>query len=390
MLTERLPARPELAGQQVAFTGRLASMSRRAAAELVAQLGGMFSAAVNRGTSLVVVGREGWPLRPDGRLTRKLRRAHQLIRQGQALAIVPEEQFLKRIGAQSAENQFCRESTVAELTGLLALPRRKIESWERCGLIRPSGHENGLARYDFRQVAAVRSLVRLLSAGVQPKRLFRNLRQLESWIAGDAGHHELLMRLLYDGRRLFLRTDRGQLVETTGQMLLEFEAEDASATVPWQRVIDSDRLFEEAARLEQEGDLQAAASRYRQLLLEEGPDPDVCFNLANVLYSLGEKQAAIERFYEAVSLDREYADAWHNLGNMLAEQNRHDEALAALRRAVAIEPDYGDAHYALADTLEQLGRFDEARPHWKAYVSEEQSGPWADYARSRLASHTAG
>lgn len=383
-MTERPQARQELAGQRVAFTGRLASMSRRAAAEMVGQLGGIFSATVNRQTTLVVVGREGWPLRPDGQLTHKLHRARQLQRHSQALEVLPEEQFLARVGIHSAEDRFCRTYTVAELTNLLDLPRSKIEAWQRHGFIRPGAIEDGLARFDFRQVAAVRSLVRLLAAGVRPKRLMRNLRQLEGWISGESGQDELLSRLLCDAGRLVLRTDGGQLVEATGQMLLEFETEETAATVSWDRALEGDRLFEEAARLEQAGELESAARRYRELLLAEGPDPDVCFNLANVLYGLGQIQAAIERLYEAVSLDRDHVEAWHNLGNLLAEQKRPDEALAALRRAVAIEPGYADAHYALADVLEQLGRFEAARPHWRAYLAEEQLGPWADYARSRL------
>lgn len=389
-MTERNEARRELAGQRVAFTGRLASMPRSAAADLVARLGGAFSATVNRQTNLLVVGREGWPLRPDGQLTHKLSRAHRFVREGLALAIVPEEKFLSRIGLLSAENQLCRQYTVAELTSLLELPRSRVEAWERQGLIKPRAVDDGLARYDFRQVAAVRSLLKLLAAGVRPKRLFRNLRQLRAWTGADAGQDELLMRLVHEGGRLILRTDGGRLVETTGQMLFEFESEDVPASVPWQQVFDGDRLFEEAARLEQEGELEAAATGYRQLLLAEGPDPDVCFNLANVLYALGETQAAIERLYEAVSLDREHVEAWHNLGNLLAAQGRHDEALAALRQATTIEPGFADAHYAVADVLEQLGRLDEARPHWRAYLQEEQTGPWADYARSRLRSHSAG
>lgn len=388
-MTDRPEARQELARQRVAFTGRLASMSRRAAAEMVARLGGAFSATVNRQTNLVVVGREGWPLRPDGQLTHKLYRARELQRQGQPIEVLPEEQFLARVGVHSSENRFCRTYTVAELTGLLDLPRSKIEAWQRHGFIRPTGIEAGLARFDFRQVAAVRSLVRLLATGVRPKRLVRNLRQLEGWNAGDAGQDELLSRLLCDAGRVVLRTDGGQLVEATGQMLLEFETDQAPATVSWDGALGTDRLFEQAARLEQAGDLEAAARRYRELLLAEGPDPDVCFNLANVLYSLGEIQAAIERLYEAVSLDRDHVEAWHNLGNLLAEQKRPDEALAALCHAVAIEPAYADAHYALADVLEQLGQFEAARPHWRAYLAEEQLGPWADYARARLAAPSA-
>jgi hypothetical protein len=55
---------------------------------------------------------------------------------------------------------------------------------------------------------------------------------------------------------------------------------------------------------------------------------------------------------------------------------------------VSIDPQYADAHYGLADTLEQVGRLDEARAHWGMYLDYEQVGPWADYARQRLAART--
>ena len=55
---------------------------------------------------------------------------------------------------------------------------------------------------------------------------------------------------------------------------------------------DSDTLFDTAVRLEQSGELQAAAENYRRLLLDDGPDADVAFNLANVLAELNEIPAS--------------------------------------------------------------------------------------------------
>jgi thioredoxin-like negative regulator of GroEL len=131
------------------------------------------------------------------------------------------------------------------------------------------------------------------------------------------------------------------------------------------------------------------AKVYRTLLLKEGPDAEVCFNLANVLHGLGETQAAIERLHEAVTIDPQFSDAWNNLGNLLADKNCLDEALDAFLQAVMVEPDYADAHFGLAHVLEQVGRRDEARVHWHAYLQNKQSGEYAEYARSRLATQTA-
>lgn len=379
----------QLAGQRVAFTGRLASMPRHQAAQLVAQRGGQFTPNVNRQTTLLVVGREGSPLRRDGRLTRKLQVARELQRTGKSLEVVPEERFLARLGLHPEERQICGQYGMAELTRLLGLRRGQIESWQHTGLIAPSRFQEGQPCFDFRQVAAAQTLRELLKSGVEIRRIVRSLRQLQGWFQNDEPVEALLSRLLHDGKRIFLRTEAGRLTETNGQFLLEFPEEDTPASIPWSRGVDEAELFEKAVRLEQAGEFEEAAKNYRQLLLEVGPDADVSFNLANVLHSLGEVQAAIERLHETVMLDPHYTVAWNNLGNLLAEQKQLNEACTAYQTAVALEPDYEDAHYGLADVLEQLGRLDEARSHWHAYLQYEQTGPWADYARTRLATHTA-
>ena len=59
----------------VAFTGRLACMTRAEAFEVVRQHGGTPSQAVTKRTKLLIVGELGWPLLDDGRPSNKLTRA---------------------------------------------------------------------------------------------------------------------------------------------------------------------------------------------------------------------------------------------------------------------------------------------------------------------------
>src|SRR5215472_15611891 len=77
----------------VAFTGRLACMSRAEAFEVVRRHGGTPSPEVTRRTSLLVVGELGWPLLDDGRPSNKLSRASSY-----GIAVVSERRFLKWIG----------------------------------------------------------------------------------------------------------------------------------------------------------------------------------------------------------------------------------------------------------------------------------------------------
>jgi tetratricopeptide (TPR) repeat protein len=388
-MTERSVTERKLAGQLVAFTGRLVLMSRRAAVDLVECHGGTVTPTVNRQTSVLVVGREGWPLRSDGRLTRKLQQARRLQREQRTPDLVPEERFFGFLQQGEPGDQVRRTYSVAELTDLLDVSRSRIESWQRNGLIAPVEVCLGVPRFDFRQVAAARSLRALLDGGVSPRRLARSLRELQIWLSDDMPVSELLPALLREGKQFLYRTETGRLVETTGQLVLEFAPDAESTTVPWSNGTSDDANFAEAVRLEQDGQLEEAADRYRQILLQEGPDPDVCFNLANVLHRKGELQAAIERLYEAVTLDPEYADAWNNLGNLLAEKNRLEEACHAYHQAVTIDPEYADSHYGLADVLDQVGRCVEARIHWRTYLQIEPAGECADYARSRLTTQTA-
>jgi tetratricopeptide (TPR) repeat protein len=241
----------------------------------------------------------------------------------------------------------------------------------------------GIPTFDFRQVLAARSLIKLLTAGVNPRRLMRSLCLLRTWMPDDDG----LSRLagLNDPRdRLLFRTNAGRLAEANGQLLIDYETDDSPATVVMQPTCDNDDLFERAVQFEQDGETAEAARCYRQLLLEQGPDADVCFNLANTLHSMGETAAAVERLYEAVTIDRDHVDAWNNLGHFLADLGRLKESAEAYRTAVTIEPEYPDAHYGLADVLERLGRNNEARSHWRVFLQNEPTGSYADYARHRL------
>src|ERR1051326_2765029 len=101
-----------LAGQRVAFTGALASMTRSEGIKLVRLHGGQFTVLVNRRTTMLVVGQDGWPLQADGRLTNKLRRARALQlggckgparRAGPTIRIISEDDWLTHLGAQSSE-----------------------------------------------------------------------------------------------------------------------------------------------------------------------------------------------------------------------------------------------------------------------------------------------
>jgi len=373
-----------LKGKQVAFTGRLASMTRAEAATVVENHGGIFVTVVSGHTAFLVVGQEGLPLNSDGTLSNKLQKARELEGKS-AIHILSEEEFFERLGVIDKSGGVHRLFSTAQLCQLLRLPRDRLRSWINAGLIEPADVAQGVGLFDFHQVTCVKMLWDLAKSGVTAQQIRRSLEQLGRWLNNVDGPLARLARIEHDGR-LLIRLEEGQLAEPSGQMQFDFGDQPAIVThCPEQHLATADEWWEQACDQEEAGRLQEAAASYRQALLAGGPKAEICFNLGNVLYALGQKAQASERFRQAVELDASCVEAWNNLGNVLAELHQREESLDAYRESVKRRPDYADAHYNLADTLEQMARPAEARHHWKAYIHLEPTGQWAQHARRRLA-----
>ncbi|MCZ6795263.1 MAG: tetratricopeptide repeat protein [Planctomycetota bacterium] len=376
-----------LLGKKVAFTGHLASMTQIEAEDLVRAHGGHAVRFPGRRTDYLVVGQDGWPLRDDGRVSRKLERARTLQEAGCAISIVEEREFLDRLGLGEQGEQIHKLYTTAQLTRILGIPRDRIRHWVRWGLLRPARTVHRLAYFDFRQVTSARALWELMRAGIPPERIRRSLRQLKSWMPRvDDPLAEL--QLLDHHRQILVRLDDGQVAGPDGQLYFPFPqfapgTAAAPLTLP-SATPSAEEWFDRGLHSEEEGRLEEAEESYREALRLEGPWAELCFNLGNVVYHLGHKQKATECYLEAVDLDPNYVEAWNNLGNVVCELGRRDEAIRAYHRALALEPRYADAHYNLAETLCQVGRTDEARRHWAAYLEQDSRGSWADHARERL------
>jgi len=373
-----------LQGKEVAFTGKLASLTRGEAARLIQERGGIFAPSVRWQTDLLVVGQEGWPLRRDGSLSLKLQRAHKLQKLGHAIAVLTEEDFLERLGLATSSSEIHRLFTTAQVCRMLRVPRDRLRAWIKAGLLAPAQSVHNVCYFDFQQVTGMRSLCDLTRSGVTSTQLKRSFEQLKKWLPDV----DRPLAQLADGR-LLVRLEHG-LAEPTGQLQFDFseEAETPSSLALPTQGAEAERnaaqWWEEGCRLEDEQQFAEAEQAYRRALLLGGPDPRIVFNLGNVLYAQGKKQQAYERFHQVVEVDATYADAWNNLGNVLVDLKRLDEAQKAYERCLQAQPFSADTHYNLADLLDQLGRRGEARRHWQSYLRQQPLGPWADYARSRL------
>ncbi len=399
-----LPAPPPLlAGERVAFTGTLASMTHREAAELVEQHGGTAVQHVSQQTTLLVIGEEGWPLESDGQPSVKLLQAQGIQERGGPLRLLSESEWLSALGLETrARTQ--QLYTPAMLSQLLGVSVHEIRRCERLRLISPVRRVMRLPYFDFAEVSAARRLAEFVASGVSLDHVAQSLERLQSMIP-ELKQPLAQLQILAQGREVLYRDATGWLEPVTGQRRLPFDEEapaaaDAStidtveegpATLPLHGTPPDDHAewtaddwFQQACRLAEEGRLREAVEAYRAALIDRPTAADIHFHLADALYRLERPHAAIERYYAAVEHDHDFIEAWTQLGCVLAENQELEGAREAFQIALDRHPDFPDAHFHLAQVLERLGAPAAARPHWEAYLTFDRHGPWADVARQYL------
>ena len=157
---------PCLRGERLSFTGTLASMTHQQAHELVEQHGGAPTPHVSQQTTMLVIGEEGWPLQPNGQPSVKLQQVNEWRSEGHNIRILTESHWLHLIGLQEKQQEVHRLYTPAMLSQMLEISVGVIRRWERLGLIKAVKKVLRLPYFDFQEVASVRRLSDLLSAGV--------------------------------------------------------------------------------------------------------------------------------------------------------------------------------------------------------------------------------
>lgn len=392
--TEPLP----LAGQRIALVGKLGGVNRREARDIIRQYGGI---AVDPGSShvdLVVVGAEELPLGDEEHLLTDALR--EQAAQGR-VEIVTETQLWQCLGLMEAETDFHRLYTPAMLAELLGVRISVIRRWHRRGLIVPVREVHRLPYFDFQEVSTARRLAQLLAAGASPDAIEKKLAELARYVP-EVERPLAQLSVIVEGKQILLRQGEG-LIEPGGQLRIDFDAlgDDRLVQTPavqpeaivsledWRAAMEEsatpDEMLQVAADMEDEGHLEAATEMYRAVLALVGPNAEVSFLLAELLYRMGDVTAARERYFAAIEIDEDYVEARANLGCVLAETGQAELAVASWQGALRYHEDYPDVHYHLARTLDDLGRRDEAESHWATFLQLSPGSPWAAEARQRLA-----
>lgn len=86
-----------LFGKNVVFTGELDSMDRKAAMQRVVDLGGIIKSSVSSKTNYLVVGLQDKSIVGDDGLSSKEEKAYELLKKGNGIKIISEDEFLSLI-----------------------------------------------------------------------------------------------------------------------------------------------------------------------------------------------------------------------------------------------------------------------------------------------------
>jgi tetratricopeptide (TPR) repeat protein len=397
-----------LAGRRVVLLGKLTSMSRRAAEQLITVHGGQVVERPSESADTIVVGDDAADaprLTANPELFDESTRA--ALRDGR-IELVRESELWARLGLVDSGQGIRRLYTPAMLAELVRVPISAIRNWHRRGTLQAAREVGRLPYFDFTEVRVARKLAQLLAAGCSLATvnrrltdLARSLPELPRPLADPA--------VVVEGRHVFIR--RGENMATpSGQLVIDFdsvgseEADDAGSSSPVAipfAVGDSLRsatrsaprgghplvaedLRSVAAELESKGREDQAIDVYRAILVSGQSTPDDHFALAELLYRAGDLSASRERYYVAIELDEDFVEARSNLGCVLAEQGDMALAEAAFRGALEFHPEYADAHYHLARLLDRANRATEAARHWQLFMNLAPASPWADEARDRI------
>jgi len=150
-------------------------------------------------------------------------------------------------------------------------------------------------------------------------------------------------------------------------------------------------LLQEAVRLHQAQELDAAERIYNSILAHDSTNPDALNLKGMIAFERGRSADALALFERAVAALPSFAAAHINRGNALAVLGRKDDAITALERGLQLQPHDVAANVAMSSLLagrNEYGRAAaylraalEAAAHWTADLRAEMTSNLGDYLR---------
>ena len=119
-------------------------------------------------------------------------------------------------------------------------------------------------------------------------------------------------------------------------------------------------IFQQALMLHQDGQLEAAAARYAELLKIQPEHVDALHLSGVIAAQSGDCRRAVELIGRAIGMAPAVATLHVNLGNAQLELLQHDAALASFNRAIALGADGADIHANRGNAQLALLQYDAA------------------------------
>jgi tetratricopeptide (TPR) repeat protein len=279
---------------------------------------------------------------------------------------------------------FTREAALR----LLRVSERQLKSWEKQKLIVP------VAVYGFRELLALRTLIKLRESKVPPQQIRRAVQALTKKLRGvDDPLTEL--KLYAHGKKIRVDLDGRAMDAESGQLLLDFDPGELSRLLEFRPKENpraerdqrqaAEHWFQRGLDLEATGAPAAQIIEAYEKAIELDPgSAGALVNLGTIYFNTRDFTMA-ERYYTlATETDPEYALAHFDLGNLCDECGDRGRALEHYLAALRISPNYADAHYNIALLYQGARQNMKAVRHWMAYLKLDPSSEWAAIARREL------
>jgi tetratricopeptide (TPR) repeat protein len=291
-----------------------------------------------------------------------------------------------RVPQNKPEKQvYSREET----RRLLGISPRQLKSWEEQKLV-PCTES-----YGFRELLALRTILKLRSNRVPPLQIRRalaalrvTLRHIENPLTD--------LKLYADGRKIRVEVDGRAMEAESGQLILNFDQAELSrlltfpvkdpGSVAREQRAQAEGWFQRGIELEQEGaPIEHVIESYKKALDLDPKSAGALVNLGTIHFNARRWQDA-ERYYrKALEVDPEYALAHFDLANLYDERGDRSKAVDHYEAALRIAPAYADAHYNLALLYQGANQPMKAVRHWTIYLKLDPSSEWSSVARRELA-----
>ena len=287
--------------------------------------------------------------------------------------------------ALATTQAFSRE----EARRLLRVSEKQLKSWEQQKLVAPA------AIYGFRELLALRTLIRLRQNRVPPLRIRRAIQALTEKLSGIENPLTEL-KLYADGKRVRVEIDGRAMEAASGQLLLDFDPAELSRLLEFRakesphaerdQRQSAERWFQRGLDLEQTGaPAEQIIEAYRKAVELDPNSAGALVNLGTIYFNAHQWIEA-ERYYtQAIAVDPDYALAHFDLANLCDERGNHALALEHYLTALRLSPSYADAHYNIALLYQSMRQPMKAVRHWIAYLKLDPSSSWSTIARRELA-----